>query len=230
MKYEKQKYLLKQAIKDTLGDVYWLKYVYIAGGAVRSVFAGEPIRDLDLYFYDYPLKIDLPEKKFEIIIQTETADTWRNTENGKIFQIIKKFYGRPEDIMKKFDFTISMGAYLPRVDEFILDDRFLYHLAERRLVFNIETDYPISSVWRMKRFLSKGYRIGAVDLITLCLRVHNLKIKTFEDLKKQLDGIDTALLKPLTDKLVEEKGDKEYDLMEFLEYMEKTLGKIWKDG
>jgi len=226
MRYSKQKHLLDSALKIAL-EGRDLGDFYIAGGAVRSVFAGEPIRDLDLYFFKEPSEVILPEKDFELLFSSFVADTWRNKKNGKIVQIIKKFYGDPEKVIRKFDFTISMGAYIPKDGVFILDDRFLYHLAEKRLVFNVETDYPLSSLWRVKKFLHRGYNIGAVDLIALGLKIHSLKLETFSDLKEQIDGIDTLLLKPLTDRLIEDKGGDKYDLLEFLGYIENKIESIW---
>jgi len=224
------KYILDKVLLKVLGSNYAkVKGYYVAGGAVRSAFAGEKIKDLDIYFLstsDWEKRKEFANfKNMKFLFGTEFAETYET--EGVPVQFIKRFYGEPERVMSEFDFTISMAAYLPEREEFCLGEDFLHHLCERRLVFNENTRFPVSSLWRVKKFLKRGYKIGARDIIVLALAVHNLKIETFRDLKEQLDGIDTWLLKDITDKMIEDKGEAEYDLVEFIAYIDEKIADLW---
>jgi len=225
-RFKRQKHILKELLHEMFNILYIQENYYIAGGTIRSIFAGEKINDVDIYFvkdFNDHKKFDLIEYKLEF--ETDFAKSY-NVKGHKV-QFIK-ITGTPEEVMSKFDYTISMGAYDPYNDKFILEENFLYNLAERRLVFNDNTEFPISSLWRMKKFLNRGYKIDAKSVITLALSIHKLKIDDYTDLKKQLDGIDTLLLKDITDKLIEDKKEAKYDFEEFIAYLEKAIDKIWK--
>ena len=60
----------------------------------------------------------------------------------------------------------------------------------------------------------------------LSLVINNLQLKTYKDLREQLEGIDTLLLKDITDALLGDPG-KRYDFKEFMALAEEKLAKLW---
>lgn len=197
---------------------------FIAGGAVRSVFASEPINDFDIFFPSKQNFNDCIEKLGEIMendkndsstqsthfkynfTKTDAAYSYTTKEKQQ-FQLIQAVFGSPSDILSSFDFTICMGAWIPNATlpytskTFILDDLFLKHIAQHRLVFNANANYPICSLWRALKYVKKGYKLPAVEAIKLALKINSIKIENREDFRKQLMGIDTMFLKELTDAL-----------------------------
>ena len=228
MNYDKQKYLLLNNIpKSILGKM--LDYnVIIAGGAIRSVFAGEYISDYDLYFTNEKDLIDT-QKYLHFLDNSELMFTTENAKTYKIdkllFQVIllpSLILPTAEDIIKHFDFTICMGAYDINIGAFILHPRFLLDIARRDLVFNVEAKYPLASLYRIKKYIERGYKISGTEIIKIGLAINNLKMGDYTDLKEQLMGIDTLFLKELTDKLMTpEYAEKKYDLNDFLEMIEQ---------
>ena len=226
--YEKERYLIKRAINEAgLPNGNY----FIAGGACTSVFSNKPINDLDIYFRTeegfnaftegHMQKLDAEDHYiYSLVAVTNNALTYKKGKST--IQLIKKYFLNPKDLIEKFDFTICQCAYNNITDEFILGEDFLHALASRSLKFTGKTDYPIASFYRMKKFMSRGYNASAVDMIAMALCVNNLVIKTFVDLKAQLEGIDTFLLKDLTDALIT-KGEAEYNMTEALAMMNAKL-------
>lgn len=227
-KYPKEQYTLEKLIaRAGLREVIKSPW-YVAGGACTSVFSGVPVNDLDIYFAsteDYQSAVNqiMPTLKDDYFA---TGCAFSFKRNGIRIQYIKKIVGPAPIILNQFDFTICECAYLPQTKEFIMGWYFLADLCSRRLRYNIEGKYPIASLWRMKKYIERGFKLPAIESIKLGLRINNLNIDSYKDLKEQLEGIDTLFLKDLTDILIE-NGDKKFDLREALAYMEQVLeGKL----
>jgi len=230
-KFNRPSFLLKKKIKDIhcKVDCHW----YIAGGAVRAVFANEPIKDIDIFFFS---EADYNKFKSNVIIgdldsndpafETDSAISYNY--KGMNYQLIKKMFGTPEFILNNFDFTVCMGLYSPEENNFLLHDNFLEDLSCRILYYNIESKFPIASIYRMKKYINKGYQVPAIEILKLALRANNISIKTLKELKEQLDGIDTLLFKDITDKLME-NAEKEYDFRNFIGLANDVLTKTFNN-
>lgn len=220
--YNKQKFLLDSIIYKTQLDksIPW----FVAGGALTSVFSNQPINDLDIFFYNLTdlalLQSKLTAKNISSKFVTDSAISY--DLNGVKVQLIKRVYGTPLEIINQFDFTTTMAAYIPNTSDFILGETFLYDLCQRELYFNINAKYPICSLWRTKKFIAKGFHLSAGEFLKLSLAINNLKIKTYKDLKEQLEGIDTLFLKELTD-ICLNKELENYDFRIALEIINKVL-------
>lgn len=230
---------------------------FIAGGAVLSAFTNNRINDYDIYFsskenanaFKLALKMkdgineyQIPEKRKKLMVKSkkEVIEVFR-TDNaitflcdGQKYQLITAFYLPPEELFKKYDFTICMGAYSPKANEFYLYDSFLEDVSEKRLKFNIGTEYPICSLLRVLKYQKKGYIISGLEMIKMALTIHKLNLKSYADLKKQLQGIDTLFLKELTDTLSsKEYQEKNFEFESFLkmfdDFIEKSESQFFKD-
>ena len=230
--YEKQMWLIDQKIKQANLNTTLFKW-FIAGGALTSVFSSKSISDLDIFFNsfeDYKLMrnsfdVDINQDNVYIkvpVIETNNAVSY--CINDCRVQLIKKLFGTPEEVINQFDFTVCMGAYIPQERKIILDESFLYHLSQRILCFNTNAKYPIASLWRAKKYIKKDFVFPAIEAIKLSLTINNLNIKTYKDLKEQLEGIDTLFLKDLTDALLK-NADKEFNFREAIQYMDEILSK-----
>lgn len=229
----REKYILLKPLKNILEHLKECNTI-IAGGAITSVFTDSKINDYDIYFRnndDY-LKLNSIMKNkenFSLVFSSESADTFRDKDKDLTIQLIKlerTMFNNPKDIINEFDYTICMGAYDVKNDMFILGDNFLKHNSQKRLVFNTNSKYPICALYRAKKFLNRGYKISGTEVIKITLSIHRLKLDNYKDLKEQLMGIDTLMLKELTDKLMgEEYATKEYDFEEFIHLIEEYLNK-----
>jgi len=228
--YEKQKYVLDKLLRKAGIEPHTDNF-FIAGGALTSVFLNTTVTDLDIFFYNQKAfdefkrsqgrdKPIFANKKY-FVCQTDCAESY--CINDIRIQLIKKVCGDPYDVIFRFDYTICMAAYLPKLNKIILGDNFLYHLAGKELHYNIGK-YPLASLWRAKKYIEKGFKFPAVELIKLALKMNEIRMNSYKDLKEQLEGIDTLFLKDLTDALFKE-GDTKFQMGKALEFMDEILTK-----
>jgi hypothetical protein len=214
--------------------------VLLAGGAIGSIMREETPADYDFYIQDGKILSDLLRNDcfiqgridapwFKEVYKSDSAITYTSSITGSRIQIIynPKIIGNVFDIINKFDFTICMCAYNFANLSFYCAKNYLTDNISKRLVFNINTPYPISSLYRLQKYIKKGYKFSGIDSVKMALTINSLHIKTINDLKDQLQGVDTLALKDLTDKLGSfGEAAKSYEfktLIDFIDswYMEK---------
>jgi len=230
--YEKQRYVLDKLIRKAGIKPYIHKVDvwFVAGGALTSVFLNTTVIDLDIFFIhedhynEFKRAHNHSFNRKNLICQTDCADSYNI--NGIRVQLIKRIYGKPCEVIGRFDYTICMAAYLPMSGEIILGNNFLYHLSGKELHYHIG-EYPLASLWRAKKYLKKGFNFPAVEIIKLALTINNLNIKDYKELKEQLEGIDTLFLMDLTNALLKQ-GKKEFEFKKALVFMENVLAKKLK--
>lgn len=231
-KHPRESQILEKLIIPEILEYVKEHHGFIAGGAIRAVFTSDHISDIDIFFYDptdfnaggvFEEGIDTGSTEGYRIMFLKTDVAWTHKPENEyakypLQQMICAVYGSPEDVIKKFDFTMCMAAWNPVSRDFIMDQYFLKHCAQKRLVFNVNVDYPICSLWRAAKFIKRGWKLPAVDCIKLALKINKLDISTKGQLKRQLMGIDTLFLKELTDAL-ETNKDATYDFGEAIEFI-----------
>ena len=205
LKDEDNFYIEKKKLYDYLGrdlvDKFKKHNVIIAGGAIVSIFTNREINDIDIYFKNrkhlaafvedvYNQNIYSHTKKATMMSHT-VKDENRNEENKivRIQMIHFKFFKNVNDIFNSFDFTAVMGAYDFNDERFYLHPDFLKHNSQRILKFNSNTDYPLISMIRVKKYEDKGYAISKPELFKIMLSAMDLGIKSYEELKDHLGGM-----------------------------------------
>jgi hypothetical protein len=199
----------------------------IAGGALTSAFSSSRINDFDVFFpspYTLEQAIRIAPRDDKTI---ETDSALSIISEGHRVQLIKVLTGSPEQVIDSFDFTICQAAFQFKPNEtgFWFGKGFFPHLAQRRLVFNVSAEYPVCSLFRVAKYLKRGFHFSGIEAIKLGLRIQALEIEDYKELRRQLMGIDTLFLKDLTDSL-KGQDEKKYELNEFLATMEVWLDKL----
>lgn len=216
------------------------KKAVIAGGALTSIFSSRKINDYDLYFPSLEIANEVcnhlkKDHSFKLIFESENAVLFKHEETKQKFQVILCYFYNEEDIpsvYNLFDFTVCMAAYSFEMDAFYFHERFLCDLAQQRIYFSNKSPYPINALYRVKKYISKGFSIAGSELVKIALAIQALKIRTILDLKKHLMGIDTVLIKSLlTD--MNMKDDEKYDYNIFIEnlllHIDETYNKLFED-
>lgn len=98
-------------------------------------------------------------------------------------------FATTQGIFDKFDFTINMGAFNFAEEVWEFDKRFMKHIAQKVLVLNPNTDYPIISMLRADKYRARGYTISRRETMKLGVACSGLKIETWEDAKSHLSGM-----------------------------------------
>lgn len=230
--FQREAAILVGVMDKRIRDIVRMNWGFVAGGTLTSVFSYQPIHDFDIFFSEdknvdaaiaeLRNKVRNKEIELESVIETDTAFSFK--VKGMRYQFVKVLTGTLRNVIDNFDFTICMAAWSQQ-HGFLLDESFLHHLSQRRLVFNIKAAYPICSLYRARKFIKRGFTMNGIEAIKLGLTIQNLDLSSYADLRKQLMGIDTMFLKDLTDSL---KGQeqKEYDKKEFFEMLDAYLAKL----
>lgn len=202
--YEKKKLL--SLINEDFLKILKDSGAFIAGGAITSIFSNTEVNDLDIYF---PTRDSLlgaiagiRESSYRVIVtaKTEKALLMQDSETGQYIQFITgRFYPTHESIFETFDFTCNMMAYSFTADSFYFHEDALKHTAQRKLVVNTKTSYPIITMQRVHKYLGRGYTISRLDMMRLGLAVANLQLSSWSGVKEQLGGLYGVSLEDVFD-------------------------------
>ena len=178
--------------------------VFLAGGFVRAVIAGEKVSDIDLFggSTEHLLSVakDLTLRRKGKYFETDNAITVLTGTRYPVQFITRWLYTKAEDLIKSFDFTIAQSVIwaervnpdekvakgkLPKVIfRSLIADTFYADLAARRLTYTmpVREEEAGGSMMRVLKFIKRGYNIQPSSLAGVIAR---LAIKL--DFKRQPD-------------------------------------------
>ena len=104
-------------------------------------------------------------------------------------QIVIRFFGEPTEIHRNYDFQHAMCYYDSGSGEMVLPAEALECLLSRTLIYKGSL-YPICSIFRAKKFIERGWRISAGQLLKIMWQISELDLKNMETLREQLTGVD----------------------------------------
>lgn len=125
------------------------------------------------------------KKPYQLLFMSSNAIS---LSNG--IQIITRFIGEPQAIHKCFDF-VHVKNYFTFSEGLVLDARAMECILSKQLVFN-NSMYPVSSVFRMRKFIRRGWSINAGEMFKIMYAVSELNLKSPSVLMEQLTGADVA--------------------------------------
>lgn len=157
---------------------------FITGGCIPSMLMDEYVNDYDIYFYN---KEDAEKVKQYFESRKSCSTTSGNTEtkfsvklitenainlSDKI-QLVVKFTGTPEQVTSKFDWQhIKSYFYFDKLKGYQLvfvDD--VYRLIVEKELIYTGSDYPLSSLLRLKKYLKKGWNVSNSTIVHIVLDV-----------------------------------------------------------
>lgn len=209
----------------------------LAGGAVTSTFTNSEVNDYDIYFpSDCALAqaaVNLMDRECDFegfyvadleqcspLYLGTSSKSVMFTKDDKIYQLMCfKYFDSIQDIFNSFDFTCCMGAYDFKSGEFVVHDDFLKHCAQRRLVFNSNTDYPIMSMLRVDKYKEKGYTISKTELVKVILACSSLNLSSWSDLKNAIGGMYGVNVDDMFDE------DEEFTIQNAINQLSELRGK-----
>lgn len=114
-------------------------------------------------------------------------------------QLIFRFYGEPEKLVREFDFEHCTG-YFNRVswenvvykNELVLNEDMLMSVLTKELKYR-HGKYPVSSLLRLQKYIQRGYTIPTGELIKLALDISKLNLSDSQVFSDQLSGVDLQL-------------------------------------
>lgn len=152
---------------------------------------------------------DLNEKAQEIEDATYRPvfmSTNAITLSNKI-QIVLRFFGKPEEIHKNYDFVHCTNYWKSWDGEIVLNQPALESLLARELRY-VGSKYPLCSIMRIRKFIKRGWTINAGQILKAVMQLQELDLTDPKVLEDQLTGVDSAYFVQLMAKLRENDPEK----------------------
>lgn len=137
------------------------------------------------------------------------------------FQIVTRFHGSPKKLHENYDFIHAMNYYDFKKQKLKLKPEALENILSRSLVYRGSL-YPVASIFRMKKFIKRGWRITAGEMFKIMFQISLLDLTNIEVLKEQLTGVDALYLRELMNALESHEG--EIDSTVVMKYVDKIFG------
>lgn len=209
---------------------------FICGGCFKNIFNKEKVKDLDIFFnnqsdYDDAIQYfdsmttgysgdDKREEEYSFYYENENVKAYKHNRTGITIELCCKVFGMAEEILNKFDFTITKFAYYKAEVEdetgaevefepfgietigteekpkthieykVMYDDKFFEHLHLKRLVIDNEIPYPMSTFERMLRYAKYGYFPCRETKMKLIKAIRELDDRQVELSESLYDGMD----------------------------------------
>lgn len=146
-------------------------------------------------------KVDLKVlKKYRPIFMSENAITL----SDKI-QLVVRFFGEPDKIHSNYDFAHAMCYYDWHKNELHLPADALQCMLSKTLIYKGSL-YPVASVFRVRKFLERGWRITAGQMLKMIFQLQDIDLRDRLILREQLLGVDQAYMSQLLRALDNETG------------------------
>lgn len=140
------------------------------------------------YVEEKPSENDEEKPKYRPTFITDNAITLADN-----IQIITRFSGFPEDILKKFDYAHTLNYFIPARNEICLNKQALSSLLTKELIY-VGSEFPLCSLFRMRKFINRGYTINAGQILKMVFQLNYLDLTDLKVLRKQLVGVDSTYM------------------------------------
>lgn len=196
-------------IKNIKGVVEERVVIYIKSAGVAAeeqttyrYFESQPDDVTEAFMQSLDDRKDEGKAKYRPVFMSANAITLSHD-----VQLITRFYGEPDKIHDNFDFVHAMSYYDYDKRDLVLPAAALECLLSRSLVY-AGSLYPLCSIFRMKKFLERGWRIGAGEILKIMWQISEVDLKDHSTLTEQLTGVDAQFLHQLVSALKDVDRDK----------------------
>ena len=179
------------------------------GGRDYAYFERRPPAEAGDYVSEV---MDDPRKIADVAEETEEAIAARPEEPAyravflssnaisltRKLQIVIRFFGEPDEIHANYDFVHCTNYWEARTGALVLRPEALTALLSRSLVYH-GSRYPVASLMRIRKFIQRGWRINAGQVLKIALQISALDLKSVGILEDQLTGVDVAYFAQVID-------------------------------
>lgn len=120
-------------------------------------------------------------------------------------QLILRFCGSPEEIHSNFDFVHCTNVYSVK-EGLLLNQSALEALMAKELRY-IGSFYPICSLFRLRKFIRRGFSITAGEILKIAFDISKLDLTNYSVLEEQLIGVDYAYFAEILEHLNKHNGE-----------------------
>lgn len=164
--------------------------------------------------------IDEEPKKYAPVFISTNAITLSNN-----IQVIIRFYGEPDKIHETYDFEHTK-SYYDFSDGVLSIPKSVYEAVINKTLIYTGSLYPVCSVFRMRKFIKRGYTINAGQMLKMCMQISELDLNNIDILEDQLIGVDSLYFMSLINQF-KERQEKDPDFQIDSNYVVSIIDKIF---
>lgn len=140
-------------------------------------------------------------------------------------QIIVRFYGKPEEIHETYDYEHTKAYFDYNENQLVIPNR-VYELVTNKTLIYSGSKYPVCSLFRMRKFINRGWKINAGQIVKMAVQVSELDLNNINVLEDQLIGVDSLYFMNLIKQFRKKKSeDPEWNLT--TDYLISIIDKIF---
>jgi len=136
-------------------------------------------------------------------------------------QVILRFYGEPDQIHENYDYVHCTCYWSSWDHSLVLRPAALEAMLSRELRY-VGSKYPVCSLVRLRKFLGRGWRVNAGQILKICMQISQLDLTNISVLEDQLTGVDTAYFIQLIERL-KEKDPVKLDCAYLVELIDRIF-------
>lgn len=216
--YERQKAKLKELFHadadfnkgEILQELKKYK-CWIAGGAILSIFTGEEVNDVDVFFRSKEDVFNVINARSGNWYFTKWSATTSDIIRKPIQLVYKNTFSSVEEIFKTFDFSVCCAAYDCETEEFVFGDTFFEDVMSRTIHFNHHTNSAIMTLPRIAKYQERGYSFPKPELMKVGLTLTNYNLQSWDDVSNVLSGTYGSSFSNLADNMKENGVDFSFD-------------------
>lgn len=180
----------------------FIKSIGVLDSQEEGIITEESIEDQIINDILEVPQITSVKEKYRPVFITQNAITL-----SEKIQLIIRFFGEPSQIHNNFDFAHCMCYYEYSNDKLTLPAEALECLLSKTLVYKGSL-YPIASIFRAKKFIERGWKVNAGQLLKIMWQINELDLRNFSQLREQLTGVDLTYMLVLIRALEDIDKDK----------------------
>ena len=154
-------------------DIYMVGHNgYIAGGCFKNIFQNVKIKDIDLFFETQPdfANADIyfaNNKDYVKSYENKNTVAYKNTKTGMRVELVRSQFGKAEEIISKFDFSVVKFSYFRKKVKTEEGESTIFmclhhadyfeHLTLKKLVLEKDILFPVSTFERSLRYTKYGF-------------------------------------------------------------------------
>lgn len=126
-------------------------------------------------------------------------------------QIVVRFYGEPDKIHETYDYQHTRAYWTHETKTVIPNE--VYDATINKTLIYTGSKYPVCSVFRMRKFIERGWHINAGQMLKMAMQISQLDLTDIDILEDQLVGVDSLYFMQLIEQFrrMQEKN-KDFEL------------------
>ena len=173
---------------------------FIAGGCFKDLLMGRHIKDVDVFFEskeDYETSVEMLKVDRNYTESYKSKNVQAFTHNdGTVIECVKSVFGTPEEVISKFDFTITKFAYWKDESDGVVEYKALFHpqffehLMLKKLVIDDAILFPMSTFNRTYKYAKYGFKPCTKTKVKLAKAISKLQEDEITVPENMYDGVD----------------------------------------